>query len=51
MVAVSTAGVFYRAEGYHQDYYEKNPVQYRYYRWGCGRDARLDEIWRAADAH
>jgi peptide-methionine (S)-S-oxide reductase len=48
MVAVSPAGPFYRAEEYHQDYYQKNPVQYRYYRWGCGRDTRLSEIWTAA---
>ena len=39
------AGPFYAAEDYHQDYYKKNPVRYRYYRWGCGRDARLTEIW------
>jgi peptide-methionine (S)-S-oxide reductase len=41
------AGPFYAAEDYHQDYYKKNPVRYRYYRWGCGRDARLSEIWGA----
>ena len=29
----------------HQDYYKKNPVRYKYYRWGCGRDKRLEEIW------
>jgi peptide-methionine (S)-S-oxide reductase len=46
------AGPFYAAEDYHQDYYKKNPVRYRYYRWGCGRDARLAEIWGAeAPAH
>ena len=39
------AGPFYRAEDYHQDYYKKNPIRYRYYRHGCGRDARLEEIW------
>lgn len=32
-------------ESYHQDYYKKSPVRYKYYRWGCGRDARLEEIW------
>jgi peptide-methionine (S)-S-oxide reductase len=37
---------FWRAEEYHQDYYQKNSVQYRYYRWRCGRDARVAEIWR-----
>src|SRR5262249_17342434 len=50
-VAVKThieeAGTFYRAEEYHQDYYKKNPVRYRYYRYRCGRDARLAEVWGA----
>ncbi|SEA80559.1 peptide-methionine (S)-S-oxide reductase [Desulfuromusa kysingii] len=32
-------------ESYHQDYYKNNPVRYKYYRWGCGRDQRLEEIW------
>jgi peptide-methionine (S)-S-oxide reductase len=32
-------------ESYHQDYYKKNPLRYKYYRWGCGRDQRLEEIW------
>ncbi|TWU58153.1 peptide-methionine (S)-S-oxide reductase MsrA [Rubripirellula reticaptiva] len=36
---------FYPAEDYHQDYYIKNPTKYKFYRWTCGRDARLDEIW------
>jgi peptide-methionine (S)-S-oxide reductase len=46
------AGPFYAAEDYHQDYATKNPVRYRYYRWGCGRDARLTEIWgKDAPAH
>jgi peptide-methionine (S)-S-oxide reductase len=39
---------FYRAESYHQDYYRKNPVRYRFYRWNCGRDARLREVWERA---
>ncbi len=38
-------GQFWRAESYHQDYYEKNPVQYRVYRWSCGRDQRIREVW------
>lgn len=32
-------------ESYHQDYYKNNPVRYKYYRWSCGRDQRLREIW------
>jgi peptide-methionine (S)-S-oxide reductase len=39
------AGVFYRAEEYHQDYYKKNPLRYKFYRYNCGRDKRLKEIW------
>ncbi len=41
------AGTFYKAEGYHQDYYKKNPIRYKFYRWNCGRDQRLEEIWGA----
>ena len=36
---------FYPAEDYHQDYYRKNPLKYKYYRYGCGRDKRLEELW------
>ncbi len=36
---------FYPAEKYHQNYYKKNPLRYRYYRWNCGRDARVKEVW------
>ena len=36
---------FYPAEDYHQDYYDKNPIRYNYYRWRCGRDERLEALW------
>lgn len=39
------AAKFYPAEDYHQDYYLKNSVRYKYYRFSCGRDARLKKIW------
>jgi peptide-methionine (S)-S-oxide reductase len=42
---VTAAAPFYEAEEYHQDYHLRNPVRYRYYRGGCGRDARLEKIW------
>jgi peptide-methionine (S)-S-oxide reductase len=41
------ASDFWRAEEYHQRYHEKNPIRYKYYRWNCGRDARLKEVWGA----
>jgi peptide-methionine (S)-S-oxide reductase len=44
VVAITAAEPFYRAEEYHQDYYVKNSAQYRFYRFGCGRDRRLEEI-------
>jgi len=45
LVSISDARAFYPADESHQDYYLKHPVQYRYYRWSCGRDARLQQIW------
>ncbi len=45
---VEPAPAFYAAEDYHQDYYLKNPLRYKYYRTSCGRDARLKELWGEA---
>jgi peptide-methionine (S)-S-oxide reductase len=39
---------FYPAEDYHQDYYKKNPIRYKVYRYSCGRDQRLEELWGAS---
>ncbi len=42
-------GQFWPVEEYHQDYSLKNPVRYKYYRWNCGRDQRLEQLWGAED--
>ncbi|MFN2442739.1 MAG: peptide-methionine (S)-S-oxide reductase MsrA [Thermoanaerobaculia bacterium] len=41
------AQTYYAAEEYHQDYYRKNPIRYKFYRTGCGRDGRLEAVWGA----
>ena len=42
---VQLAGEFYPAETYHQGYYAKNPVRYKLYRYSCGRDTRVEDLW------
>lgn len=42
---ITQSTTFYKAEKYHQNYYQTNPVRYKYYKWRCGRDARLKKLW------
>lgn len=48
---ISAAGTFFKAEEYHQDYYRKNPLRYKYYRSSCGRDKRLKDLWGEHAGH
>jgi peptide-methionine (S)-S-oxide reductase len=47
---LSAATIFYPAEDYHQDYYLKNPLRYKFYRYTCGRDQRLEQLWGKTDS-
>ena len=47
LTPITAASEFWPAEDYHQDYYKKNALQYRFYVTGCGRYARLDNLWGA----
>jgi peptide-methionine (S)-S-oxide reductase len=45
VTSIKPAGKFFPAEDHHQDYYQKNPISYKYYRFTCGRDQRLSQVW------
>lgn len=54
VTSILTAGIFYPIKGdesYHQNYYQNTPLRYKIYRWNCGRDQRLEEIWGDRSTH
>jgi peptide-methionine (S)-S-oxide reductase len=51
LTEITKAGPFDPAEDYHQDYYKKNPLQYKFYVTGCGRYQRLDSLWGGLRKH
>ncbi len=50
MTEVTKSSEFYPAEGYHQNFHQKNPTRYKFYKTGCGREARLQQLWGKPDS-